>query len=333
MNNFPPPPPPLAIEPRSPTKLRPPAQASESVPSVDAQPSPPPSPQPRTEFTLEPIDWPDPGNVFAEESESKIEFTWFGDGPDGGAEPMEATPSWLLEARFGKRYPDGSRARFSPARVSQRFDTTASGPLWASRFVTGISALTYVIRSETLPESMARTLTEEGLGFCAFPTRIAKTPADTQALTCLFLPLSRALSTDDDEGGIESLLNRFSALWVSGYDKLEGQGLIDGSYRHLAARFYLPTASCSTITQCTPGILLDPDRWIAESPAHCITECGQRLYTTPKFNSPPQLQLNLVEDGAPVRIDVARSTEYAICLLYTSPSPRDQRGSRMPSSA
>ena len=26
-------------------------------------------------------------------------------------------------------------------------------------------------------------------------------------------------------------------------------------------------------------------------------------------------------------------TDYAICLLYTSPSPRDQRGSRMPSSA
>ena len=25
--------------------------------------------------------------------------------------------------------------------------------------------------------------------------------------------------------------------------------------------------------------------------------------------------------------------EYLLCLLYTSPSPRDQRGSRMPSSA
>ena len=25
--------------------------------------------------------------------------------------------------------------------------------------------------------------------------------------------------------------------------------------------------------------------------------------------------------------------QYSICLLYTSPSPRDQRGSRMPSSA
>ena len=28
-----------------------------------------------------------------------------------------------------------------------------------------------------------------------------------------------------------------------------------------------------------------------------------------------------------------RRGKYLICLLYTSPSPRDQRGSRMPSSA
>ena len=31
--------------------------------------------------------------------------------------------------------------------------------------------------------------------------------------------------------------------------------------------------------------------------------------------------------------DSISSTTYYICLLYTSPSPRDQRGSRMPSSA
>ena len=30
---------------------------------------------------------------------------------------------------------------------------------------------------------------------------------------------------------------------------------------------------------------------------------------------------------------VTRLDEYISCLLYTSPSPRDQRGSRMPSSA
>ena len=31
--------------------------------------------------------------------------------------------------------------------------------------------------------------------------------------------------------------------------------------------------------------------------------------------------------------EALRSALYQICLLYTSPSPRDQRGSRMPSSA
>ena len=31
--------------------------------------------------------------------------------------------------------------------------------------------------------------------------------------------------------------------------------------------------------------------------------------------------------------DSTARTKYQVCLLYTSPSPRDQRGSRMPSSA
>ena len=39
--------------------------------------------------------------------------------------------------------------------------------------------------------------------------------------------------------------------------------------------------------------------------------------------------LTLLEDG----ILKARSGMISFCLLYTSPSPRDQRGSRMPSSA
>ena len=32
-------------------------------------------------------------------------------------------------------------------------------------------------------------------------------------------------------------------------------------------------------------------------------------------------------------IDLKKASESKDCLLYTSPSPRDQRGSRMPSSA
>ena len=37
-------------------------------------------------------------------------------------------------------------------------------------------------------------------------------------------------------------------------------------------------------------------------------------------------------DSMPILLDAASNQPY-ICLLYTSPSPRDQRGSRMPSSA
>ena len=41
-----------------------------------------------------------------------------------------------------------------------------------------------------------------------------------------------------------------------------------------------------------------------------------------------------VEIGDMTKADIQKmTTEYQSCLLYTSPSPRDQRGSRMPSSA
>ena len=34
-----------------------------------------------------------------------------------------------------------------------------------------------------------------------------------------------------------------------------------------------------------------------------------------------------------LRVEATANTPTTACLLYTSPSPRDQRGSRMPSSA
>ena len=41
------------------------------------------------------------------------------------------------------------------------------------------------------------------------------------------------------------------------------------------------------------------------------------------------------QNGLPLLVYLGLSEDYAYasCLLYTSPSPRDQRGSRMPSSA
>ena len=39
------------------------------------------------------------------------------------------------------------------------------------------------------------------------------------------------------------------------------------------------------------------------------------------------------KNGYWIRFEGHIFSEYDTCLLYTSPSPRDQRGSRMPSSA
>ena len=41
----------------------------------------------------------------------------------------------------------------------------------------------------------------------------------------------------------------------------------------------------------------------------------------------------IVEDHYGMKLDDPDNVQDWICLLYTSPSPRDQRGSRMPSSA
>ena len=49
----------------------------------------------------------------------------------------------------------------------------------------------------------------------------------------------------------------------------------------------------------------------------------------------PNLELILLESGGDnlARLSPPDSSRISSCLLYTSPSPRDQRGSRMPSSA
>ena len=50
----------------------------------------------------------------------------------------------------------------------------------------------------------------------------------------------------------------------------------------------------------------------------------------------PKLEIKLkhfMEKIEAVIIDDMLDARQVLCLLYTSPSPRDQRGSRMPSSA
>ena len=59
---------------------------------------------------------------------------------------------------------------------------------------------------------------------------------------------------------------------------------------------------------------------------------AQEQKTPDKSDTPkPNRQSSAPSDDKPTTDDKAKTSET--CLLYTSPSPRDQRGSRMPSSA
>ena len=53
------------------------------------------------------------------------------------------------------------------------------------------------------------------------------------------------------------------------------------------------------------------------------------------LNNPKQQVLDAIRHINSIQgVDVSsQSSLFKTCLLYTSPSPRDQRGSRMPSSA
>ena len=61
-------------------------------------------------------------------------------------------------------------------------------------------------------------------------------------------------------------------------------------------------------------------------------------YSTPAYSAPAYSQGNVVNGSfapSPAAQGLGSGTSSPVfsCLLYTSPSPRDQRGSRMPSSA
>ena len=61
--------------------------------------------------------------------------------------------------------------------------------------------------------------------------------------------------------------------------------------------------------------------------ASAIQWCDRQRYELPQFSLTQRLAECYAESGD------AKTAREVICLLYTSPSPRDQRGSRMPSSA
>eukprot|EP00829_Urostomides_striatus_P003302 TRINITY_DN13714_c0_g1_i1.p1 TRINITY_DN13714_c0_g1~~TRINITY_DN13714_c0_g1_i1.p1 ORF type:complete len:168 (+),score=65.64 TRINITY_DN13714_c0_g1_i1:33-506(+) len=90
-------------------------------------------------------------------------------------------------------------------------------------------------------------------------------------------------------------------------------------------------------------IAWDNPNWVA-SENECRSAGG--IFVDPKVADPKDpkwilqkdfMKVKTIDAGKILRLDVdikqRKGYLYNLCLLYTSPSPRDQRGSRMPSSA
>ena len=80
--------------------------------------------------------------------------------------------------------------------------------------------------------------------------------------------------------------------------------------------------------------MLSPD--LEETLRRALSIAGERSH---EFATLEHLLLALIDDEDAIgvlkgcKVDISELRDLLVCLLYTSPSPRDQRGSRMPSSA
>ena len=70
---------------------------------------------------------------------------------------------------------------------------------------------------------------------------------------------------------------------------------------------------------------------LLDAVGRAINETGDRLSRQAEVDRPGLVVIVVMTDGH--ENSSQEFTKAQICLLYTSPSPRDQRGSRMPSSA
>ena len=60
---------------------------------------------------------------------------------------------------------------------------------------------------------------------------------------------------------------------------------------------------------------------------------GEQVRASLKQCMDPEIPISIVDLGLIYGIDISEKNDVNICLLYTSPSPRDVEESRMPSSA
>ena len=100
------------------------------------------------------------------------------------------------------------------------------------------------------------------------------------------------------------------------------------------------SASISTAVKLTAAVEVLPTKQIRQIKPMTNIVIGYRdvsgkkaALTDEKGTTYSVLFVGMVTGMALTKSGTSRSASLSCCLLYTSPSPRDQRGSRMPSSA
>ena len=152
-------------------------------------------------------------------------------------------------------------------------------------------------------------------------------------------PSQAAFGTDGVRGRVGSVITPALALqigfWCGRVFPREGPVLIGMDSRSsgpMVAAALTAGLTAAGREVWTLGLCATPA--VPQLIRHCGAAGG--LMVSASHNPPHDNGIKVFgADGNKVRPDLQRAIEAGLrgCLLYTSPSPRDQRGSRMPSSA
>ena len=157
----------------------------------------------------------------------------------------------------------------------------------------------------------------------------------TSQNTLTFSEASYDMGIPPDEHEITACI--LALLDDPGFDKEEhhNAGVLGGAVRMLSEGHYaIPDEVISGVLEtCSHNGVFPVYRHLASRGDRTSLDWLIKIYNGPTPTARDILFGDIAQLSARLGLQVIEEDDNLTCLLYTSPSPRDQRGSRMPSSA